>query len=170
MPLVFSQPVTVVVDIVAWGVIHASTGLLVHRLPARRFDHDTWITRAKRIERDGDLYVDVFRIKRWKRLLPEAGDVFAGGFDKRRLGGVDDRSLLRYILETRRAEVGHWLAAAFAPLFFLWNPYQVGLVMLVYAVASNGPCVASQRYNRLRLLRIVDLRSRSSRRPGSAGA
>ena len=160
--------VLVLVNVVAWGVIHASTGYLVHRLPARRFAHDTWLTRPRRIERDGRLYIRVFRIKRWKHLLPEAGALFAGGFDKRRLTSRNDDYLATYLRETRRAELGHWLAAAGAPLFFLWNPAWIGAVMVLYAVVANGPCVLSQRYNRLRLARLVGRRSGRSDLPGSA--
>jgi glycosyl-4,4'-diaponeurosporenoate acyltransferase len=157
--------VLVLVNIVAWGVIHASTGYLVHRLPARLFTGDSWLTRQRRLEGDGRLYVRVFRIKRWKHLLPEAGALFAGGFDKRRLTSRDDDYLATYVRETRRAELGHWLAAAGAPLFFLWNPAWIGAVMVVYAVVANGPCVLSQRYNRLRLVRIAGRRTLGSSLP-----
>jgi len=150
-----SRLTLVAVDVVAWACIHAGTGYLVHRLPARLFERDTFLTRTRRIEGDGALYVRFLRIKRWKRWLPEAGNLFAGGFDKRHLTGRDAASLATYARETRRAELGHVLAMLPAPLFFLWNPWYVGVAMLVYAVVANGPCIASQRYNRLRLLRIL---------------
>ena len=151
-----SKPLLVLLDVVAWAVIHAGTGYLVHRLPAARFERDTWLTRPRRWERDGRFYVTGLRIKRWKHLLPEAGGLFAGGFDKKHLTGGRDPAYLRtYVRETRRAELGHWLAAAGAPLFFLWNPWPVGVAMLVYATVANGPCIASQRYNRIRLCRIL---------------
>jgi glycosyl-4,4'-diaponeurosporenoate acyltransferase len=157
-----TRPLLVLVDVVAWAVIHASTGYLVHRLPAARFDHDSWLTRRRRVERDGRLYADLFAVKRWKHRLPEAGALFAGGTDKRRLGGTTDADLVRYATETRRAEVGHWLAAGGAPLFALWNPWWVALLMVAYATAANGPCIVAVRYNRLRILHILDRRSVSS--------
>ena len=142
-----------------WVVVHVSTGYVVHRMSARRFARDTWLTRPRRFERGGRLYVDVFRIKRWKHLLPEAGGLYAGGFDKRRLTSRSGEYLATYLGETRRAELGHWLAAAAAPVFFLWNPLRGGVMMVLYALVANGPCVLSQRYNRLRLQRIADRRS-----------
>ena len=153
-----NRAVLVAIDVVAWAVIHASTGYLVHRLPSTLFDHDTFLTRRRRIEGDGAPYVRWLRIKRWKRWLPEAGNLFAGGFDKKHLTGRDPQYLATYVRETRRAELGHVLAASAAPLFFLWNPWYAGVAMLVYAVVANGPCIAAQRYNRLRLLRILRLR------------
>ena len=161
-----NRPLLVLVDVVAWGAFHASTGYLVHRLPARRFERDTFLTRPRRVERDGRLYVDRLRIKRWKGRLPEAGALFAGGFDKRHLHGATPDDLTAFARETRRAELGHWLAAACAPLFFLWNPAPVGVVMLAYAAVANGPCIAAQRYNRLRIVRILRGRTGSSESPG----
>lgn len=155
-----NRAVLVAVDVVAWAAIHAATGYLVHRMPARCFERDTFLTRPRQVEADGALYVRVLRIKRWKRRLPEAGALFAGGFDKKRLTRRDPAYLETYVRETRRAELGHTLAAAAAPLFFLWNPWYVGVVMVGYAVVANGPCVASQRYNRLRLVRILRPRGR----------
>ena len=155
MPYLFSPPVTVAVDVVAWAAIHAGTGYLVHRLAVERLATDWWIHRPRRFERGGSLYADRLRVRRWKHRLPEAGALFGGGFDKRSLGGAGRPALERYAVETRRAELGHWLAAAGAPAFFLWNPWPVGVVMLAYAVAVNGPCVVASRYNRLRIARLV---------------
>jgi glycosyl-4,4'-diaponeurosporenoate acyltransferase len=162
-----SKPLLVLVDVVAWGLIHTATGYLVHRMPAARFERDTWLTRPRAFERGGRLYVERFRIKRWKGWLPEAGDVFAGGFNKKRLTGFGPEYLATYARETRRAETGHWLAAAFVPIFFLWNPLPVGLAMVVYAIAANGPCILSQRYNRLRLARVAAGRRRLGGAPGA---
>jgi len=143
------------VDVVAWGAIHASTGYLVHRLSIERFRADNRLTRPRRIERGGALYTDTLRIRRWKPLLPEAGAFFAGGFDKKRLGGRDPRRLERYAAETRRAELGHVLALLAAPAFFAWNPWPVGIFMVAYATVANAPCIAAQRYNRLRIGRVL---------------
>lgn len=159
----FSAPVTVLVDVLAWGAIHASTGYFVHRLSTERFRADNRLTRPRAIERGGALYTETFRIRRWKRLLPEAGALFAGGFDKKRLGGRDPLRLERYMAETRRAELGHVLALLAAPAFFAWNPWPVGVFMLAYAIIANGPCIAAQRYNRLRIQRVLLLRGAPSR-------
>jgi glycosyl-4,4'-diaponeurosporenoate acyltransferase len=155
-PLGLSGPVMVGLDVVGWAAVHATTGYVVHRLPARRFDRDGWLWRARPFEGGGRLYVTTFRIRRWKRWLPEAGDVFAGGFNKATLLGVDDDYLRTYVRETRRAELGHWLAIAVSPVFFVWNPPIVGVFMvLVYAPLTNGWCILAQRYNRVRLQRVL---------------
>jgi glycosyl-4,4'-diaponeurosporenoate acyltransferase len=54
---------------------------------------------------------------------------------------------------------------AVSPLFLLWNPWWLGLVMIAYAVVANGPCILIQRYNRGRLVRVLARAGRLDR-PG----
>ena len=146
----------IALDAAAWAAVQAGTGYLAHRLPVRLLDRDRWLWRERRWERGGRFYVDVARIRRWKRLLPEAGAAFGGGFDKRRLRGRAPADLERFAVETRRAELGHWLAVLPAPLFVALNPPLLAPFMAVYALAVNLPCIAAQRYNRIRLRRAAE--------------
>ncbi len=156
-----------VVDAVAWAGVQVAAGYLVHRLPDAPLESDGWLLRERSWERGGRLYTDVLRIRRWKRLLPEAGAVFAGGFDKRHLAGRDPDALRRHARETRRAELAHWLAMAPTPLFVGRNPPLLAPFMVLYGVAVNAPCIAAQRYNRIRLRRAEE---RLLRRPPGPGA
>ena len=155
---------TLFVDILAWGLIHLGTGYAIHRAPVRWLDHDTWLFRARAFERDGNLYLTRFRILRWKDDLPEAGAMFAGGISKRSLLSDADGGLPRFAVETRRAELTHWLAMVPAPLFALWNPAYAVPLMLLYALAFNLPFIMIQRFNRLRILRILRRRTERSAR------
>lgn len=156
----WSNLTTLVVDVAVWGVIHASTGYIAHRIPAARLNHDTWLTRVRRWERGGRVY-EIVRIRRWKDSLPEAGAVFAGGVSKRSLAMRTRAGLEAFATETRRAEIGHWLAAAASPAFVLWNSPAVAIVMVVYGVGVNAPFIAIQRFNRARIASALD---RSARR------
>jgi len=62
-------------------------------------------------------------------------------------------------IETRRAELTHWLLMVPAPFFFLWNPAWAGWVMIVYALLANCPFIMIQRYNRPRLERVLRKKS-----------
>jgi glycosyl-4,4'-diaponeurosporenoate acyltransferase len=168
MPLVnIARPFPlVVIDVAAWGLIHAGTGYAVHRIPLRWLYRDRWLFRERSFERGGSTYRDVLRIKRWKDRLPEAGGLFRGGLSKRALPTAAHGGIARFVAETRRAELGHWLAAAGAPFFVLWNPLPVGVVMVVYGVLVNLPFIVIQRYNRIRACRVL----RSSAPPGSRAA
>jgi glycosyl-4,4'-diaponeurosporenoate acyltransferase len=154
---VVAWPLTVVVaaDVVAWAVVGVVAGWTGHRLAPHRLDHDGPVTRLRPHEVDGRWYERRWRIRRWKSRLPEAGGLFAGGFSKRMLDGRAINHLERFVVETRRAEVVHWWILASVPLFGLWNPWWLWAAQAAYAVAANVPCIAVQRYNRARLLRVV---------------
>lgn len=151
----------VAVDAAAWALVQVGAGYVGHRLPDRLLEGDGRLLSERRWERGGRFYVETARIRRWKRLLPEAGAFFAGGVSKRRLPGrgADDLALLAR--ETRRAELVHWLAMAPTPVFVALNPPILAPFMLGYALAVNLPCIAAQRYNRIRLVRAAGRATRS---------
>ncbi|HEY1278804.1 MAG TPA: hypothetical protein VGF22_03970 [Acidimicrobiales bacterium] len=160
--MTLSLGAAVAVDAAAWCAVQIASGYAVHLLPDRRLDADGWLWRERRFERGGRFYRRTLRVPRWKHLLPEAGRVFAGGFDKRSLHRRDFDYLDQYRRETRRAELGHWLALAPLPLFALWNPPVLWPAMALYATAVNLPCIVSQRYNRLRISRVLQARKNGS--------
>ncbi len=157
-----SRPWMVVLDVMVWAVWGFGVGLFTHRLPVDRLDHDTWLLRLRPAELDASLYARL-RVKRWKDRLPEAGTFFAGGFSKRTVATRDPVYLERFVVETRRAEVTHWLVMAIAPVFVLWNPWWLVAIMFVYAFVANVPCLLVQRYNRMRLYRVLERQKRSTR-------
>jgi glycosyl-4,4'-diaponeurosporenoate acyltransferase len=161
-----SDPVTVVLDVVAWGLIHAGAGYIAHRTSVAWLSHDRWLFRERRFERGGRLYTDGLRIGRWKDRLPEAGDLFAGGISKRQVTSAGQGGLERFVVETRRAELGHSLAAAPGVLFVLWNPPAVVPVMVAYGLLVNLPFIAVQRYNRIRASRVLRARAARAERDG----
>jgi glycosyl-4,4'-diaponeurosporenoate acyltransferase len=137
-----------------WILFHLSAGYAAHRLPTRRLSSLSAASRVYAWEQGGAIYRRI-GIRRWKDWLPEAGALYSGGFSKRRLQANDSLYLERFRLETSRAEFSHWLTWSLALTFFLWNPWQIGVVMLLYGAAANLPCILVQRYNRARLDRIV---------------
>lgn len=152
--MALSRPANVALDFAAWAMFHAVTGKLAHSLPDRLYERDAWLWRERRMEDGGRLYLRL-GIRRWKHLLPDAGGYFAGGFPKRRLAARSPEYLARFARETRRAELGHWMALACAPLFALWNPRRATVWLQLYALATNAPCILAQRYNRIRLARVA---------------
>jgi glycosyl-4,4'-diaponeurosporenoate acyltransferase len=165
-----SDPVTVVLDIVAWGLIHAGAGYAAHRTSVAWLSRDRALFRERAVERGGRLYTKVLRIGRWKDRLPEAGALFAGGISKRHVTAAELGGLDRFVVETRRAELGHWLAAAPGVLFVLWNPPAVVPVMVAYGLLVNLPFIAVQRYNRIRACRVLRARAARASRAAPAGS
>ena len=168
LPLIeLSHGWAVVADCAVWAVGGTATGYLTHRVSIRHWGRDSWLTRPRAFEQRPGFYEERLRIKRWKAKLPEAGALFPDGFSKRHLQAasrLDDVAYYqRFVVETRRAEVTHWIVLAFGPWFYLWNPWWLATAMVAYGVIANLPCIAIQRYNRLRLRRVIDRAERSTR-------
>ncbi len=147
---------TVAIDFAAWLFFHLGVASLTLLLPDRLFARDTWLYRARSWERGGLFWDSLFKIKRWKERLPDGAAILRGGFAKKRLASVKTPNLARFILETRRAELTHWLAMLPAPLFFLWNPVWAGWFMILYAMLFNAPFVIVQRFNRPRFQKLLE--------------
>jgi glycosyl-4,4'-diaponeurosporenoate acyltransferase len=99
-------------------------------------------------------YRDSLAIDRWKTQLPEAGSAF-GGFPKRTVSAGDPDVMAQFVVETRRAEHAHWGMVSGVALTMLWNPWWAAPANLAFAAGSNLPCIAVQRYNRVRLRRAL---------------
>lgn len=152
-------------NLVFWPAWTAAVGWVAQRTPDSRFAADNLITRAWPGERDGLLYRETLGIDRWKDLLPEAGAVF-GGFSKRSIQSGETELLEQFLIETRRAEHAHWGMAAGFAVTLIWNPWWASGANALVAASSNLPCIAVQRYNRIRLRRVlsaVGRRATSSR-------
>ena len=158
--LLMPQWLTVLVDVLVWGLCHAATGYAAHRLSAERLSRDGWLLRPRRFEAGGRWYRRRLRINRWKDRLPEAGALFQGGVSKRQLPALDADGLRLFVRETRRAELAHWWALACGPLFLLWNPPLAAALLVTYGVAVNLPFIAIQRYNRFRTQALLERRRR----------
>jgi len=161
---VIPLPLTVVADVLAWGVFHAATGYAAHRLDADRLSRDGWLLRARGFEAGGGWYRRRLRIDGWKDKVPEAGDLFRGGVSKRHLPSYDVTGLELFVRETRRAELGHWWALCCGPVFALWNPPLAAGLLVGYGVLVNLPFIAIQRYNRVRTQALIERRTRQQER------
>ncbi len=145
-----------------WLTASLLVGLLANHLPA------TWLERpgGERAARGPSRAVQLPPppaprvagppgIRVWKRWIPDAGGALPGGVPKASLVRRDPRSLRRLVLETRRAELVHWLLLPGAGLTALWLPPAGVVLNVVFALAFNLPCLLLQRYNRARLRRCL---------------
>ncbi|MBD3346126.1 MAG: glycosyl-4,4'-diaponeurosporenoate acyltransferase [Chitinivibrionales bacterium] len=154
----FSNLLTVIIDFAAWFVLHMLIALGGTLLPRRLFHEKQWLFRSRGWEKKGDFYQQLFGVIGWKDKLPDGASWFRGGFAKKRVASTNVEYLDNFVKETCRGELVHWIVVAVSPVFFLWNPWYAGIIMIVYALASNIPCIIVQRYNRPQLMRIVKRR------------
>jgi glycosyl-4,4'-diaponeurosporenoate acyltransferase len=149
-----SGPWAIVINITVWLVINLGVGMSTARMQSNSFNPQSWLYRQRIWERGGKTYKARLKVKKWKRLLPAIAAVVKGGFRKKHLGNADAAYVRRFILETCRAEFTHWIIFLFSLIFFLWNDWWIGLIMVAYGLATNIPCIVIQRYNRMRLERM----------------
>ena len=156
MPLFVLPPETIVMlNFFLWLLIHLTAGYVGARLPSSLFTHDTGIFRTRHWENQGRWYQKVLKIKHWKKRIPDAGRAYGQNASKKKLESINIDYLKKFALETRRAEWTHWIQILPAPIFFLFNEWYIGIFMIVYAFTVNLPCIITQRYNRPRLLSVV---------------
>ena len=107
------------------------------------------------------IFKRLFLIHHWKQLLPDAAP-WVSGFSKAHLTSLDEAYLKRFIAETRRGELAHWLQWLVISSFIIWNPFPANLIILSYAVLLNLPCILNLRHTRQRLIALLLRRIRTS--------
>jgi glycosyl-4,4'-diaponeurosporenoate acyltransferase len=146
--------------VVGWLIWSFLIGFIGYRLPLRVLETDTWLTQLQFWEQDRYWYERVLRIKLWKDRLPEAGGFFQGGFSKNSISKGNCEVMFRFLAETRRAEYVHLAIWLFWLITIFWTPGWGVVINLVIGTAFNLPCWLVQRYNRLRLQRLLILKGR----------
>jgi glycosyl-4,4'-diaponeurosporenoate acyltransferase len=111
--------------------------------------------RRKTWEQEGDLYNTLFNVRKWKKKLPDGAAWFRTGFSKKRFRRKDPEYLQRFISETCRGEIAHWIMLLPSPIFYLWNPLWASIVMTLFGLIVNIPCIIVQRYNRFHLQNLL---------------
>ena len=151
-----------VVNIVAWLVLHFSISALCFKIPLRFFLKDVVFFRIAKWEEHGKFWNRLFLVKKWKKHLIDGSSIAKKSYNKSHLHGTKREDLLVFAAETKRAEMTHCLLILPAPLFFLWNPVWAGSINIVYALFANVPFILTQRYNRGRIENILDFSNRRS--------
>ena len=143
----------ITLNVIGWPLIQLTLARLFLFLPDSIFDEDSWLTRQRRFEGEGQPYRSFLIMQRWKDLLPD-GAAWLGGRSKR-LASRSCADLATFAIETRRAETAHWCMLLCTPLFYIWNPRWACIVMTLYGLAANLPCILVQRANRIKIERIL---------------
>ena len=155
-------------NVIAWLVIQFGLAWSFTQLAAEKFNPHHFFARTKNWERAGRFYECAFGIKIWKDKLPDASRMFRGGFAKANLQTASPEFLERFLRETWRGELVHWLALFTLPLFCIWNPWWGVCVNAVVALAVNLPCILALRYNRARFLRVISRHRSGTHHPSNS--
>lgn len=150
-----SPGLTLALNILVWPLWQLSVSYLFLRLPHRAIPTTWRILSPCAAEKSLYFYERVLRIRQWKSRLPDGAIFFRGAFSKKSLAERHQSYLEKFLFETYRGEMAHWVSFFGFPLFALWNPPWAVGVMLAYAVLANLPCIWAQRYNRFKIQRIL---------------
>ncbi len=148
---------TIIINIVLWFIIHMSFAYIITIISAKFINTKSWIYKQRVWEKNGKIYEEIFKIQSWKGLLPDGAALFKKGFRKKSLVSTDREYLKQFVIETCRAEFVHCLVILFSPVFFIWNPPWAGIIMIIYAILANLPCILAQRYNRIRFNKLLKM-------------
>jgi len=159
MQIVFlSEWLTILFCFVLWAILPTFLTFLCMTLPDRYFSPNRFFFRSHRWENGGEVYNRLFRVKRWKHLLPDGAAVVKGGYKKKRLTDFSESNLRKFLVESCRAELLHVLVIALFWVFGFFVPPNALFYMFLYALATNFPCVIVQRYNRPRIIALLTKR------------
>ena len=147
--------ITIFIDIAAWFTIHMGVSYFMSRMSRDNFNPLNWLYRERRWENNGIIYYKFFLANKWKKLLPDGAAIFKFGFEKQKLKEFSTDYFSDFLKETCRAEFTHWIVFLCGFIFLIWNLPWVSILMIFYAFAANIPCIITQRYNRIRLRRVL---------------
>lgn len=152
------------INVVLWLFFHVSISILCLLIPQSFFSKENDRFKLFAWEQSGKIWQSLFRVKKWKNFLIDGAAFFRIGYGKKQLHGNKRQDLILFAAETRRAELTHWLSILPAPLFFFWNPFWAGCLMVAYALLFNFPFIIVQRYNRGRILAILSPKDSNTRK------
>jgi len=147
---------TIILDILAWLFFHliiAKVSLVIKDSYLVKYN---LMFKVYKFEASGLIYEKLFLVNKWKDKLPDGTKILKKGFSKNRVDKMSLDYFKKFLIEVNRAELSHWFQMLPAPIFFLFNLPIVGYLMIVYALLFNLPFIIAQRYNRPKLIRIID--------------
>ncbi|HBO34691.1 MAG TPA: glycosyl-4,4'-diaponeurosporenoate acyltransferase [Anaerolineaceae bacterium] len=147
---------TLILCFVVWVAINLTVSFICVSLPDEWMDLNSFLFPTRKFEKDGQIYQDIFRIRHWKHLLPDGGSLWKKkGYKKKHLKNYSEENLIRFLVESCRGELTHWLAIFSFWVFGFFLPLNSLWFMLLYALVANLPCIFAQRYNRPRVQKLL---------------
>ncbi len=155
MQILFLNPnQTILLDILAWLIFQLTIGYCSSKIPHDWLNPDQPFFQTFAWEQGGEIYEKIFHVRAWKHLIPNGSALYRGAFSIKRLPTNDSAYLERWLKESVRAEICHWMMIL-PCVFFLWNSVALGCIMVAYALISNLLPVILQRYNRPRMRKLL---------------
>ena len=146
---------TILLDVIAWLIIQLTIGYCSSKIQLNRLDPDRPFFQTFAWENGGEIYEKIFHVRAWKRFIPNGSKLYRGAFSIKNLPTRDPAYLERWLKESVRAEICHWIMILPCLFFFMWNSVALGWINVAYAVLSNLVPIILQRYNRPRMRKLL---------------
>lgn len=124
-------------------------------LPRKNFDYTKPPYTPFRWERNGMIYTKL-RIQFWKDKLPDMSQHVKSAFRKKILVFRSAEYLQILILETCVAEFVHFVLILICPIFLLFMEGAAAWIAMIVYTLGNLPFIMIQRYNRPRLVALME--------------
>lgn len=124
-------------------------------LPRKNFDYNAFPYRSFKWEKNGAVYNKI-AIQKWKDHVPDMSKYVKTMFAKEIVSVRDPKYTHRLILETCVAELVHYVLILLSPIFTQYMDGLYGNIAMVLYALGNLPFVLIQRYNRPRLVLLME--------------
>ncbi len=152
------------VHCVIYGAILGVISFVIGRiLPKKWFSYEAFPYKQFKWEQGGAVY-NRLRIRKWQKAVPDMSRIFSRWMPPKKLSGCPNAETLELMLqETCIAEFTHgWLCVAGLACIRIW-PGPGGVILtFVYIALGNLPFILIQRYNRLRLAKLMEKTGRKT--------
>ncbi|MEG0145202.1 MAG: hypothetical protein RR452_02455 [Clostridia bacterium] len=129
-------------------------------LPRRNFDYRAFPFAPFKFEKGGMIYTKL-RIQFWKDKVPDMSQHVKSAFRKKITVFRSTDYLDILIRETCVAEFVHFALILISPVFMVLMDENVGWIATILFMIGNIPFVLIQRYNRPRLVKLMEMQERA---------
>ena len=145
---------TLLKNIITMCGVGAIVGFAFALIPQKFFNIKLW-KKSFPFEENGIFYEKYLKIHLWKDLIPQFSKMFHFGYRKDKIPVRDIVHYEMFMIETIRAEITHMLLIVFSPLYYSYFSKGWALFAVAASIIANLPCIAIQRYNRIRITKII---------------
>lgn len=155
MQIFFLQQWTaILICFLVWPIYQIAAALIAAKV-MEKLSISSFLFKTRKWEKEGEYYQKMFLVRKWKKFLPDSSAFLKTSFSKKNINDFSVESLEKYLKESCKAELTHWLAILPFWTFGVFSPTRVIFYMLIYAILLNIPCIIAQRFNRPRILRLI---------------
>ena len=112
--------------------------------------------KEKYINNHSDFNIEKMLIRKYKLGSKKKHDILEKEGSDMSEVDYSENSLRNYLIESRRAEFVHVLSITPFWIWIIFSRVEVMLLMLIYALLANIPCIIIQRYNRPRIINYLN--------------